>query len=96
MTNSVHRMILFYPMTAIVTIFCNILTKPNEPNAKHDLTLLGAAPELIKKMRQRRLTPNELMHMTQVEEFIMELIRLGNCAIQRAQANNAATCVKSG
>lgn len=82
---------MFYPMTAIVTIFCNILTKPGEPQAKDDLGLLGTAPELIKKMRQRRLTPNELMHMTQVEDFIMELIHLGNTAIQRAQPNNALT-----
>lgn len=85
---------MFYPMTAIVTIFCNILAKPNELNAPDDLGLMGTAPELIKRMRQRRLTPNELMHMTQVEEFIMELIRLGRCAIQRAQANKAMPVVE--
>lgn len=80
---------MFYPMTAIVTLFCNLLCRPGEAQAKDDLSLLGTAPELIKRMRQRRLTPNELMHMTQVEDFIMELMRLGNAAIKKAQSENA-------
>lgn len=77
-------------MTAIVTIFCNILAKPTESQAQSDLCLLRTAPDLIKKMRQRRLTPNEAMHMSQVEDFIMELIRLGRAAVHRAQPGQGA------
>ncbi|KAF3764090.1 hypothetical protein M406DRAFT_346418 [Cryphonectria parasitica EP155] len=78
-------MVLFYPMTAILTIFCNILLKPRDPQAQDDLDLLKTAPELIKKMRTRRLTLKEFIHMKLVEDFIMELIRLGDCAIQKAR-----------
>lgn len=72
-------------MTAILTIFCNILLRPRDTQAQDDLELLKTTPELIKKMRTRRLTLKETVHMRLVEDFVTELIRLGCCAIQRAR-----------
>lgn len=84
-TDLLFRMVLFYPMTAIVTIFCNILLKPRNPQAQDDLVLLKTASDLIKQMRTRRLTPKETLHMKLVEDFIAELIKLGHCAITKSQ-----------
>ncbi|ORY72148.1 uncharacterized protein BCR38DRAFT_331904 [Pseudomassariella vexata] len=86
-------MIVFYPMSAILTIFCNILLNPLDPKAKDDLELLASAPQLINAMRMRRLTPNEVIHMKMTEEFVSELTRLGRCAVNKASsdANEMAT-----
>lgn len=78
-------MVIFYPMSAVLTIFCNILLNPLSPQAEDDLELLKTAPRLIKNIRIRRLTMNEIMHIKLIEEFVAELIRLGSCAIQKAR-----------
>lgn len=83
-------MIIFYPMSAVLTIFCNILQNPLSAQALDDLELLGAAPQLIKNIRIRRLTVNEIIHIKKIEDFISELIRLGSCAIRKAQQERQA------
>ncbi|KAH6888188.1 fungal-specific transcription factor domain-containing protein [Thelonectria olida] len=76
--------IVFYPTAAIMTIFLNILKNPLEPQAKLDLDLLSSATDLVRSMPVRRLTLYEIGHIKMVNEFVAELIRLGNCAILKA------------
>lgn len=76
---------MFYPMSATLTIFSNVLMNPLCPRAEEDLDLLKSAPELINCIRTRPLTPNESMHMKTIEEFAAEMYRLGNCAIRQAR-----------
>lgn len=78
-------MVIFYPMSAILTIFCNILLHPLSSNARDDLELLQAAPQFIKNIRIPRLTANEITHMKMIEDFVAELIRLGSHAVLKAQ-----------
>ncbi|PWY69084.1 hypothetical protein BO70DRAFT_382626 [Aspergillus heteromorphus CBS 117.55] len=80
-------MIIFYPMSAILTIFCNILMNPLDPRAEEDLTLLSVVPVFIKDVRLRRITNNEISHMKMVGNFVAELTRLGHCAIDKARRN---------
>lgn len=77
-------MTVFYPVSAVLTIFCNILLNPLDPRAVDDLELLSSTPELIKNMRMRQLTVAEIEHMQLVDTFVAELIRLGNCSITKA------------
>lgn len=77
-------MVVFYPMSAVLTIFCNILLNPLSPQVHDDLELLSAAPQLIKNIRTRRLTVSEVMHMKEIEDFISDLLSLGACAVQKA------------
>ncbi|EAA29292.2 hypothetical protein GE21DRAFT_6931 [Neurospora crassa] len=77
--------IILYPMSAVMTIFCSILLNPLDPQAEDDLRLLETAPDLIKGIRIRRLTHTELLHLKTVDEFMGELMRLGGCAIRRAK-----------
>ncbi|TLD14521.1 hypothetical protein PspLS_11180 [Pyricularia sp. CBS 133598] len=78
-------MLFFYPMSAILTIFCNVLLNPLDASAEEDLELLESVENLIKEMRRRRqLTPHEVVNMTMIDEFVAELMRLGNCAILNA------------
>ncbi|KAK4183344.1 putative transcription factor [Podospora australis] len=78
-------MMLFYPVSAILTLFCSILLDPLGPQAQDDLELLDSAPHLIRGIRVRQLTENEMLHLKLVDEFVSELSRLANCAIREAR-----------
>lgn len=78
------RVLVFYPMLASLTIFCNILQSPLNSQAKDDAELLQLVPGLIRSMCSRRLSLNEIMHVEPIEEFVVELARLANCAMIRA------------
>lgn len=81
---TVDRTIVFYPMSAVVTIFCNILWDPLHPRAQADLDLLNAAPDLIRTIRRRRMTENEMLHLRVADDFLAELARLARSAIAKA------------
>ncbi|KAM0274971.1 hypothetical protein ACHAQH_007701 [Verticillium albo-atrum] len=76
-------LVVFYPMTATLTIFCNILLDPLDPQAEDDLNLLCSIPSLIMSMRKGRLTPKEQAYFAEVNDFFAELTRLARCAIDR-------------
>ncbi|KAJ9144064.1 C6 zinc finger domain containing protein [Pleurostoma richardsiae] len=83
-------LVVFYPMSAVLTLFCNIMLDPLEPRASDDLELLNLAPELLKAMRSRELlTQNEIANMDKVDSFVAELIRLGSQAIAKAETMRA-------
>lgn len=85
LTNSYdHRVIVFYPTSAIMTLFLNIIMYPLDPQAKLDIDLLSAAAELVRNMPVRKMTSHEIGHMKLVNDFVAELIRLANCAIAKA------------
>lgn len=78
-------MVVFYPMTAILTIFCNLLLQPLHPQSEEDIELLNSVPDLIEGLRNRSLTQHETTHIKIVGAFVAELNRLGNCAIAKAR-----------
>lgn len=77
-------------MSAVLTLFCNILSNPLDPQTGDDLELLRTAPELIKGIRLRRLATNEIQHTKMIEDFVAELLRLGSSAIQKAREDEQA------
>ncbi|TDZ30776.1 putative transcriptional regulatory protein [Colletotrichum spinosum] len=81
-------MVVFYPMSAIITIFCNLLHEPLNPQAEEDVELLGSVPKLVEGMRNRQLTPSELIHVKMVHSYVGELSRLGRCAISKARRDS--------
>ncbi|KAL2170719.1 hypothetical protein VTG60DRAFT_4466 [Thermothelomyces hinnuleus] len=81
----VFWMAVFYPISAVWTIFWNIIYNPINPNTDVDLDLLNSAPMLIKKMRLQRLARDEMAQMKMVDDFVTELVRLANCAVHKAR-----------
>ncbi|KAK9233770.1 hypothetical protein V1525DRAFT_415432 [Lipomyces kononenkoae] len=81
--------LVFYPITAVLTIFCNILLNPLDPRADEDLDLLNKVPDLIKRIPSRELSLNKVMHIKLTEDFLTELSRLGKCAIIKASKENS-------
>ncbi|GKZ17467.1 hypothetical protein AbraIFM66951_004769 [Aspergillus brasiliensis] len=84
-------MIIFYPMSAILTIFCSILANPLDPYVEEDLHLLTVVPDLVRDVRRRRTSEVEIAHMQTVTNFVAELIRLGHCAIEKARRQSQLT-----
>jgi len=81
----VFWMAVFYPISALWTIFCNVIYNPLHPHIDVDLDLLNSAPLLIKEMRLRRLARDEMAHMKMVDDFVAELARLANRAVLKAR-----------
>lgn len=82
------RLVVFYPMSAVLTLFCNILLNPLAPTAPDDLELLIRAPALIRGLPIRHLTANEVMHIKHIDDFVAELSRLA----KRAITNSSEHC----
>jgi hypothetical protein len=78
-------MAVYYPLSAILTIFCNIIHNPFTPEADRDIDLLLLAPQLIKDIRLRRLVRNEMEHVRNTDHFLTELGRLAKLAVTRAR-----------
>ncbi|KAK8072695.1 fungal specific transcription factor domain-containing protein [Apiospora saccharicola] len=73
-----------YPMSASLTIFCNILTSPLNSRAGDDLELLQRVPRLIRDMYAPTLGPGDGVRIGLVEQFVEELLRLGRSAAHKA------------
>ncbi|KAH7176766.1 fungal-specific transcription factor [Dactylonectria macrodidyma] len=82
-------LLLFHPISAVTTIFCNLLQNPLDPAAHDDLDLLKTAPDLIRSMRVQQL-PHDILHIKQISNFVAELVRLGNFAIKKAMEERNA------
>ncbi|KGO73956.1 Transcription factor, fungi [Penicillium italicum] len=82
--------LIFYPMSALLTIFCSILQNPLDPHSREDLDRLNVATVMIERIFSRKLHANELVHFKLVADFIMELKRLAECAIDKAWAEQRA------
>lgn len=78
-------LVLFYPITALMSLFCNILQNPNEPSTSYDLSLLRGVPQLISSLPVKNLGAEELLHIEQIEHCVEELSRVARCAIENAR-----------
>ncbi|KAL2819708.1 hypothetical protein BJX63DRAFT_445304 [Aspergillus granulosus] len=77
--------LIFYPMSALLAIFCNILQNPAEPQATKDLALLKSATGMLERVFLRQAySVNEQVHVKLVADFVNELCRLATCAMDKA------------
>lgn len=82
------RILVFYPLSAVITLFCNILRDPLHQQARLDLELLSLAAGVIKSMPFRTVTHYEGLQVTAVEDAVLEAARLGQCAITKANSED--------
>lgn len=72
-------------MSALLAIFCNILQNPLHPQAAKDLGLLRTTTGIMERIFLRQLPSlNEIVHIKLIADFVTELNRLGQCAIDKA------------
>ncbi|KAK1255665.1 hypothetical protein MKX07_007924 [Trichoderma sp. CBMAI-0711] len=82
---STVRIVIFYPITAILALFSNMITNPLDESTAGDLEILKGAPTLFRDIPIRKLTMAELTHLKLLDTFSQELARLGELAIQKAR-----------
>jgi hypothetical protein len=79
------RVVIFYAITGVLTLFHNILKDPLRPDASTHVRILQDFPSLIRSIPISTLTLGEVIHMRFLDGFTAELARLGQCAILKAQ-----------
>ncbi|KAL7935569.1 fungal-specific transcription factor domain-containing protein [Trichoderma chlorosporum] len=76
---------IFYPVSALMSIFFNLLRNPQNEYADHDIGLLASATKVIRSMPMHRITTHELEYLSKMDAFIKELGRLAQAAIAKAR-----------
>ncbi|CAF3430419.1 unnamed protein product [Fusarium graminearum] len=75
--------ILFYPMTAIFTVFSIALVNTQTNSVHSNLALLRDFTRVIRKIPIRRLTVAEVSHLAFIEDLVAEMSRLMVAAGQK-------------
>ncbi|KXH45085.1 fungal specific transcription factor domain-containing protein [Colletotrichum simmondsii] len=73
--------LLFYPVSAVVTLFFNLLRNPLDDQSTDDLRLLESLPNFVSVDRARSLIPPYVLDLNTVDDFVAEVIRLSKCAM---------------
>ncbi|KAJ5223886.1 transcriptional regulator family: Fungal Specific TF [Penicillium chermesinum] len=91
LVDGVFWTLVFYPMSALLAIFCSILSNPLDPRSRDDLDRLRLATQMIQRIFERKLPENEMEQLKMVGEFVSELKRLAECSIDKAWSEQSAT-----
>ncbi|EGR49738.1 uncharacterized protein TRIREDRAFT_59760, partial [Trichoderma reesei QM6a] len=84
-TDDCFWIVIFYPITAILALFSNMISNPLDESTAGDLEILKSAPTLFRDIPIRKLTMAELTHLKFLDAFSQEPARLGELAIQKAR-----------
>ncbi|RFN48971.1 hypothetical protein FIE12Z_6819 [Fusarium flagelliforme] len=76
--------IIFYPMTAIFTVFSIALLNTQTSSLPTNLSLLQDFTRVIQQIPIRRLTAAEVSHLAFIQELVEEMSRLMVAAAQKA------------
>jgi hypothetical protein len=71
-------------LSSVITIFSHILQDPLTPSGAQDLDALSCASEIFATLSERSHTGRETRHLEVVKDFVQELSRLAEFAVQKA------------
>ncbi|PYI11720.1 hypothetical protein BO78DRAFT_425625 [Aspergillus sclerotiicarbonarius CBS 121057] len=77
-------LMLFYPLSAILTIFCHVIMNPGLPETRKDLDLISRIAGLIRELGQDDDQMNErLYHSERIWHFVMSLVNIARRRVDR-------------
>jgi hypothetical protein len=76
-----HRLILLYPVFAILNLFCKIVMHPSDADNAVDLELLSYIPTFVRSVDMGHLTELERQHVDVVAALITELHAMAQRAV---------------
>lgn len=82
---------LFYAITAVLTLFCNILSNPHDPDAINDIKLLEDVPVLIRRIPVRKLTLGDWLQLQYMDGLMTELAAICAQVISNSRKNSLGT-----
>jgi hypothetical protein len=74
-----------------LTLFCNVISNPRDPDTNHDMELLQNVPSLIRSIPIRKLTLGEVIHLKYLDGFTEELAGICVRAISKSQYDTSGT-----
>ncbi|OAA77122.1 Transcription factor [Akanthomyces lecanii RCEF 1005] len=77
------RIFYFYPLSAFISLFFNLLRSPCNEYADLDLELIRTASDIIKKMPKSKSTADEATYLGRIDRFRAEVARLAERAVER-------------
>ncbi|KAI0425414.1 hypothetical protein F5Y09DRAFT_101705 [Xylaria sp. FL1042] len=83
--------IAFYITLSVISLFIDILAHPQSAQSRAALNYLSSAIDIIQSLFNPTSTQGELERIQETNRFIMELIDLGNCAIEKAVTDTSTT-----
>ncbi|KAJ5484179.1 hypothetical protein N7539_005975 [Penicillium diatomitis] len=83
--------LIFYPLSALLTIFCSILQNPLDPRSRGDLDHLKTATSMLARLFSNANSENDIEHMKLIADYVGELKRLAECAIEKAWQEHVST-----
>lgn len=90
------RVVLFYAITAVLTLFCNVIANPRDPDTAENMELLQNVPSLIRSIPIRNLTFGEAVHLQYLDCFAEELTNICVRVISKSQQNTHGMEPQSG
>ncbi|KAJ5670977.1 transcriptional regulator family: Fungal Specific TF [Penicillium longicatenatum] len=84
LVEGIFWILVFYPISAFLSIFCSILSNPLDPRSRDDLERLNMATVMMERIFHRKLPGSEIGHFKLVADFVVEMKRLAECAIDKA------------
>ncbi|KAI6781573.1 C6 zinc finger domain-containing protein [Emericellopsis cladophorae] len=84
--------IAFYAPIAAMSLFVNILIHPLGERADSDLEHLTMAVGVIRSIPLGNLSADDIDYAQTMCDFMVELIRLGNCAIWKTKKDGRSRC----
>ncbi|KAG9253563.1 uncharacterized protein F5Z01DRAFT_623805 [Emericellopsis atlantica] len=83
LASEVFWLFMFYPVSAFLGLFFNLLRSPGNEHAELDLELIRTASEVLQKMPKSDSSPEKKAYLDRIDQFCGEISRLAECAIAR-------------
>lgn len=86
--SSNNRLVIYYPVTALVTLFANILQNPQDPRARSDLRLMTSVIDFLGTVKQEEDAENAAMSHTPIQRMLgicVEFRRISQLVLDKAE-----------
>ncbi|KAJ5526367.1 transcriptional regulator family: Fungal Specific TF [Penicillium frequentans] len=90
LVEGIFWVLVYYPISAFLSIFCSILSNPLDPRSRDDLERLNMATVMMERIFHRKLPASEIGHFKLVADFVAEMKRLAECAVDKAWREQSA------
>lgn len=81
----INSFVIFYPATAAMSLFLNMIAHPCNEEVQLDLERFVSSANVIRSMPDNDLTQDEVQRLRDTSNFIMGLVWLGTSAILKAK-----------
>ncbi|KAI0977602.1 hypothetical protein F4678DRAFT_468706 [Xylaria arbuscula] len=83
--------VIFYITLAVISLFIDILAHPQGAESHITISYLSSAIDITQSLSNPTSRQDQLEKVQETNRFIMELIDLGKCAVEKAERDNRSS-----